>query len=142
MAIDRGSAKHGALRDDILAHEVEDMVRAGRDTREAEWKSAEPPGEDEPVVGPHPEGAPPRVGVPSGMTITDVEERSELARWLGRAVFPAEREEIVDHLRYHHAPDRVIEEVGGAAPPDVQFHSLGELWRALRPGTHVESTRS
>jgi hypothetical protein len=141
MAIDRGSAKHGALRDDILAHEVEGIVRAGRDTRAEEWKSAEPPGEDTPQVALHPEGAVPRVGAPPGMTTRDVEERSEIARWLGRAVFPAEREEIIDHLRYQHAPDRVIEEVA-KAPPGVQFRSIGALWRSLHPGTSVESTRS
>ncbi len=69
----------------------------------------------------------------AGMTLADVEDRSELARWLGRAVFPAEREEIIDHLRYQHALDRVVEEVAAAAP-GVQFTSVGELWRELRAG--------
>jgi Protein of unknown function (DUF2795) len=141
MVIDRGSAKHGALRDDIMAHEVEGIVRAGRDTRAEEWKSAEPPGEDTPQVALHPEGTAPMRGRPPGMTARDVEERSELARWLGRAVFPAEREEIMDHLRHQHAPDRVVEEVARAAP-GVQFRSIGALWRSLHPEAPEESTRT
>ncbi|WP_462189146.1 MULTISPECIES: DUF2795 domain-containing protein [unclassified Frankia] len=141
MAVDRGSTKHGPMRDDIMAHEVEGLVRAGRDTRAEEWRSAEPFPEEATGGPQNLDAAGSRVGAPAGMTPVDVEERSELARWLGRAVFPANRDEIMDHLRHQHAPDRVVDEVAGA-PPDIQFTSLGALWRVLRPGPpHVESRR-
>ncbi|OAA25602.1 Protein of unknown function (DUF2795) [Frankia sp. EI5c] len=140
MVMDRGSAKHGPARDEMLAHEVGGLVRARRDTRVDEWRSPEPPSEDSPAVAARPDGVGVLGGAPAGMTPADVEERSELARWLGRAVFPAERNEVVDHLRHQHAPDRVVDEVRGA-PEGVQFTSLGQLWRALRPGAHVEARR-
>jgi hypothetical protein len=140
MSMDRGSAKHGPVRDDVMAHEVEGILRARRDTRADEWRSPEPPGEDTPALAVRPDSAGVLGGAPLGMTATDVEERSELARWLGRAVFPAERNEVIDHLRHQNAPDRVVDEVR-AAPEGVQFTSLGQLWRSLRDGTHVESGR-
>lgn len=138
--MDRGSAKHGPMRDDVMAHEVEGFVRAGRDTRAEEWKSPEPPADDVPALGVRPDGAGVLGSAPPGMTSADVEERSELARWLGRAVFPAGRDEVIDHLRHQNAPDRVVDEVR-RAPADVQFTSLGQLWRSLRGGAHVETRR-
>ncbi|MEX5633563.1 DUF2795 domain-containing protein [Parafrankia sp. FMc2] len=140
MSMDRGSAKHGPVRDEVMAHEVRGMVRARRDTRAEEWKSPEPPAEEASALAARPDGAGLLGSTPPGMTPADVEERSELGRWLGRAVFPAERDEVVDHLRHHHAPDRVVDEVRGA-PEGVQFTSLGQLWRALRSDAHVESRR-
>ncbi|THJ75712.1 DUF2795 domain-containing protein [Candidatus Frankia alpina] len=132
MAVDRGSSKHGPWRDDAMAHEISGFVRSGRDTRAEEWRSVEPT-DELPGDAQFPDPAQSRVGASAGMTLADVEDRSELARWLGRAVFPAEREEIIDHLRYQHALDRVVEEVAAAAP-GVQFTSVGELWRELRAG--------
>ncbi|WP_041938752.1 MULTISPECIES: DUF2795 domain-containing protein [Frankia] len=140
MAVDRGSSKHGPWRDDAMAHEVSGFVRSGRDTRAEEWRSVEPT-DELPGDAQFPDPAQSRAGAAAGMTLADVEERSELARWLGRAVFPAEREEIMDHLRHQHAPDRVIEEVE-AAPPGVQFTSVGELWRVLRQEVDAQSARS
>jgi hypothetical protein len=63
-----------------------------------------------------------------------------LGRWLGRAVFPADRDEVIDHLRHQNAPEHVIELLG-AAPDDTLYGSLGQLWRALHHGGHVESRR-
>ncbi|EIV94454.1 DUF2795 domain-containing protein [Frankia sp. QA3] len=139
MAVDRGSSKHGPWRDDAMAHEVSGFVRSGRDTRAEEWRSVEP-ADELPGDAQFPDPAQFRAGASAGMTPTDVEERSELARWLGRAVFPAEREEIMDHLRHQHAPDRVVEAVA-AAPPGVQFTSVGELWRMLRSRSDAELPR-
>jgi hypothetical protein len=134
MAMDRGSSKHGPSRDEAMAHEIAGLVRAGRDTRREEWRSPEPA--DERLLGDvtHPDVAQTRASTPTGMTPVEREDRAELARWLGRAVFPAEREEIIDHVRHQHAPDWVVEELAGA-PPDVQFTSVGELWRAMRSAT-------
>jgi hypothetical protein len=139
MPTDRGNAKHGPSRDDAMAHDVEGYVRARRDTRAEEWRSAEPPAEESPATAARPDGGR-RGSAPPGMTLSDVEERSELARWLGRAVFPADRDEVLDHLRHQNAPEHVVQRVG-AAPDDTLYGSLGELWRALHHGEHVESRR-
>lgn len=135
--MERGNTKHGRTRDDAMAHDVSGYVRAGRDPRAEEWKSPEPPADDLPDL--------PDVGAwrstsdaASSMSPLDVELRSELARWLGRAVFPAGRDEVIDHLRAQYAPDRVVDAVR-AAPPDARFGSAGQLWRALRGDEHVES---
>jgi hypothetical protein len=40
--MERGSAKHGPLRDDELKKEVEGLVRSGRPTRAEEWHDPEP----------------------------------------------------------------------------------------------------
>nr|MDT0664735.1 DUF2795 domain-containing protein [Micromonospora sp. DSM 115978] len=74
------------------------------------------------------------------MSPLDVAQRSELARWLGRAVFPAGRDEVVDHLRAQYAPDEVVAEVMTVSP-DGHFGSAGQLWRAVRGADHVEAGR-
>ncbi|ONH26144.1 DUF2795 domain-containing protein [Pseudofrankia asymbiotica] len=137
--MDRGSAKHGPQLDEAMAGEVRGYVRARRDPRAVEWKSPEPPTDDVPEAIDRRDGIG-RGSAPPGMSLTDVEERSELARLLGRAVFPARRDEVLDHLRGQNAPDHIVEEIR-AAPADALFGSLGELWRALHDGAHVEARR-
>ncbi|MBL7499588.1 DUF2795 domain-containing protein [Frankia sp. CNm7] len=134
--MDRGSAKHGPHLDEAMAGEVSGYVRARRDTHAAEWRSPEPPAGDVSLVFDRRDGIG-RGGGPPGMTFTDVEERSELARWLGRAVFPASRGEVLEHLRHQNAPDHLLEEVR-AVPEKARFRSVGELWRTLRDDAHVE----
>jgi hypothetical protein len=46
----RGSDKHGARKDDALAHDVEGMVRGTGPTHAEEWKDPEPPADDDPVL--------------------------------------------------------------------------------------------
>lgn len=138
MPTDRGSSKHGPLVDDEMGHEAEGYVHSGRDTRAQEWPSGEPATGEEPATS---HGlAPDRRGTPAGMSAADVEERSELAQWLGRAVFPADRDTLLRRLREENAPDHVIAEVG-EAPTGVEFGTTGDLWRSLRGGAHVESHR-
>jgi hypothetical protein len=137
--MDRGSAKHGPQVDEAMASEVRGYLRARRDPRASEWRSPEPPTDEVPETFDRRDGIG-RGSAPAGMTLTDVEERSELARWLGRAVFPARRDDVAAHLRGRHAPDHVIDEVR-AVPADTEFGSLGELWRALHGDEHVEARR-
>src|SRR4051812_19888538 len=125
MAPDRASSKHGQIVDDSMRHDVEGLVHAGRETHAEEWRSPEP------IAGDRADGSAEatvedRRGTPPGMSVDDVESRSELASWLGRAAFPADRRNLLDWLREQHAPDPVISEVA-AAPGDIQFDSVGEL---------------
>ena len=46
----RGSDKHGARKDDALAHDIEGMIRGTGPTHAEEWKDPEPPADDDPVL--------------------------------------------------------------------------------------------
>jgi hypothetical protein len=46
----RGSDKHGARKDDALAHDVEGMIRGTGPTHAEEWKDPEPPADDDPQL--------------------------------------------------------------------------------------------
>ena len=135
--MERGSDKHGARMDDALGHEVEGLVRAGRDTH-AEESSPEPSGEDQPQVDRSPDGDL-HGGVPDGMTADDVEERSRLAAYLGRSVWPANGEQLVAVARGRSAPDVVLDRLG-ELPPGRVFDNLQDAWSTLGGG--VEAHRS
>jgi hypothetical protein len=139
MPMQRGSTKHGPIRDDTLAHEVDGIVRARRDTRTAEWRSAEPPGEDQPQVAVIPE-APVTDQASGGTTAAAVEARAELARWFDRHDFPARTAQLVHGLRNRNAPKQLVDSLL-ALPKRQQFTSVGDLWRALHGGGDVDTVR-
>ncbi len=138
MPMQRQSTKHGPVMDDNLAHEVDGLVRAGRDTRTEEWRSAEPPGEDQPQVSLMPDL--PAVDRGGGATTAAVEARSELARWFDRHDFPARPAQLVHGLRNRNAPDQLVETLL-ALPKREQYNTVGDLWRALHGGEDVETVR-
>jgi len=131
--MERGSDKHSARMDDALDHEVEGLVRAGRDTHAEEWKSAEPSGEDQPEVDRSAEGDL-HGGVPDGMTEADVEERSRLAAYLGKEVWPATGEQLAEVARGRQAPDVVLDRLA-ELPPGRVFDNLQDAWSQLGGGT-------
>ena len=141
--MERGSDKHGQRVDDAMKGETSGIVHGGHDPRAEEWRSAEPAGEDQPSVS---LGADTSVtgGVPAGMDSADVEARSELASWLGRASFPAVRELLLSHVMDENAPDHVIELVR-RLPAGREYASTGEVWRTLHEhgqgGPHAETDR-
>ena len=135
--MERGSDKHSPRLDEALEHEVSGMVRAGRDTHTEEWKSAEPSGEDQPEVDLSGNGDL-HGGVPDGMTEGDVEERSRLAAYLGKEVWPATGEQLVAVARGRSAPDAVLARLG-QLPPGRVFENLQEAWTELGGG--VEQRR-
>jgi Protein of unknown function (DUF2795) len=129
----RGSDKHGPRRDEALAGEVEGLVRAGRTTRAEEWRDPEPPGEDQPDVDLAPDGT--LVGgTPAGMTPADVEGRSELAAYLGKEVYPADRETLLATALRDGAPSSVLARLQNL-PAGREFHNVQEVWTALGGGT-------
>ncbi|HEX4017627.1 MAG TPA: DUF2795 domain-containing protein [Frankiaceae bacterium] len=139
--MERGSDKHGPHLDEEMAHEVSGVVQGGHETRAEEWHSAEPAGEDQPQVTLGGE-APLMGGTPQGMTAGDVASRSELAQWLGRAVFPAVQQILLEHARDAGAPDNIVEEIR-ALPAGREYTNVGDVWRALNKsdGGHSESRR-
>ncbi|WP_243787762.1 hypothetical protein [Saccharopolyspora gloriosae] len=48
--MERGSAKHGPLRDDVLEDDVRGMLQGNHPTRAQEDLDAEPPADDDPDV--------------------------------------------------------------------------------------------
>ncbi len=129
----RGSDKHSARMDDALEAEVSGLVTSGHDTHAEEWKSAEPSGEDQPEVDLSGNGDL-HGGVPDGMTEADVEERSRLAAYLGKEVWPASGEQLVAVARARSAPDAVLERLT-ALPAGRVFGNLRDAWAALGGGS-------
>ncbi len=136
--MERGSDKHSARMDDALEAEVRGMMTAGRETRGEDWNSAEPSGEDQPDVDLVPDGT--LVGgVPAGMTETDVEGRTELARHLHRSVFPAVREVLIDDVIKNDAPASIVDMIK-SLPAGREFVNVQDVWTALGGG--VEAHRA
>jgi len=132
VVVERGSDKHGPMRDEQLKHEVEGMLRSGRSTHAEEWADPEPSAEGDPDVDRAPHGS--LVGGhPEGITADDVEGRSELARHLTPGAFPGTGETLRAHALESHAPDSVLDQLGGA-PTGREFANIGELWVALGGG--------
>jgi len=123
--------------DDAMAGEVNGLIRAGHDSR-ADGNSPEPSGEDQPDVDLVPHGTL-AGGVPDGMTEQDVEQRSEIASYLGR-VWPATSDQLVEVASGNSAPDRVLGQLR-ALPSGRIFASMQEVWSSISSG-HVEAHRS
>lgn len=136
--MERGSDKHNRRVDDEMKAETSGLVTGGHDTHAEEWKSAEPSGEDQPDVSLSPDAVL-SGGTPRGMDEADVEERSELAQWLGRAPFPAVGQVLLDHARDEHAPDAIVDQLR-RLPAGREYLNVGEVWRGVSGG-HVESER-
>lgn len=135
--MERGSDKVSPRVDDELKHETQGLIRSGHQTHAEEWMEAEPSGEDQPDVDLDPEGTL-TGGTPAGMKGTDVEGRSELARFVGKAPYPVVREQLIELAVEHQAPDRVVDLVK-RLPSGRTFETLNEVWETL--GGHVEHQR-
>ena len=133
--MERGSDKHSARMDDALEAEVRGMMQANRETRGQQWNSAEPSGEDQPDVDLAPEGTL-SGGVPDGMTEADVEQRAEIASYLGKEVWPAGAAVLQDKARDLNAPDSVLDQLG-RLPSSAVFDNMQDVWQALQGGTEA-----
>ena len=123
------SNKHNPRLDEELEHEVQGMLKAERATRAAEWREVEPVAEGEPDIDADPAGT--LVGgTPVGMTEDAVVARAELARWLTRAPFPGDREDLVEAARDNRAPEAVVAELE-RLPDGETFERIGDVARAL-----------
>lgn len=123
------SDKHGPRQDDELAHEARGQIQGGHRTRAQEWRDGQYPAEDQPDADRFtvPED---RRGTPPGMDTADVEARAELARFLGRHVYPADRTGLLQVAAERHAPDVVIQELE-SLPGDRAFENVADVARAL-----------
>ncbi|GAA0255025.1 DUF2795 domain-containing protein [Cryptosporangium japonicum] len=126
------SDKHGPRQDEAMARETRGLVQGGRSGRAEEWLDPEAPGEDQPEADFAPD-ATLTGGIPEGLTPEGVAERSELASYLGRAVYPAYRDQIIDRLVENNAPTRLVTVVRDL-PAEEQYENAGAIAQALGLG--------
>ncbi|MEE1941183.1 DUF2795 domain-containing protein [Streptomyces sp. TRM 70361] len=135
-----GKNKTGSVRDDELKQEMEGELRAGRSTRMEEEHELQPSGEDQPDV----DRAPNTTltgGTPPGMNQNDVEVRSELARHLGKEIYPADRDTILETLRQNNAPDRLVD-LAGRLPAGQEFQNVQDIVQVLGLGVEDVTHRT
>jgi hypothetical protein len=123
------STKHNPRVDEELEHEVQGLLKGGRSTRSAEWREVEPSAEGDPDIDADPQGTL-TGGTPVGMDADAVAARTEIARWLDRADFPATGPGLVEAALDHRAPDAVVAELQ-RLPEDESFERVGDVVRAL-----------
>lgn len=129
----------GPVLDEELKHETRGLVQGGRSSRAEEWRDPEPAGEDQvrdDDAGIVPED---RRGTPPGMTSSDVQERAEIARFLGTSAFPADRDRLLEVARANQATDRVLARLG-SLPAGTTFANVQDIARYL--GIATETIRT
>jgi len=124
--------------DEQARRDTEGMIRSGRSTRSDESLDAEPVGEDQVEVDRAP-GGEVTGGIPPGMSPIDVTQRAEVARFLGKEVWPADSATLVEQARGLNAPDSVIDQLT-ALPQGEVFENLNQAWEAI--GHQVETRRT
>ncbi|GAA3642408.1 hypothetical protein GCM10022224_000910 [Nonomuraea antimicrobica] len=132
----RGSDKHNPRLDDQQKHETEGLIRGGGTTHAEEWKQPEAmPAAGEDALGSYPPGHAP--GTAAGITPRGVNIRSDLAKWLSDARWPASKEELARHAERADAPDRVSDMVESL--PERRYVNVADVAKAL--GLGVEERR-
>jgi uncharacterized protein DUF2795 len=139
--VERGSDKHSSMLDEALKHDTASIVQGDREARSDEFREQEGPGEGEPTPDARIRGGGEIPG--AGLSLDDLEARSELARHLEHRQFPAHPEELAAHAQQRHAPDAVIELLRQA--PDRLYENVAEVWEALggrneKPRDHHRGT--
>lgn len=134
----QSGGQRGPGQDERLKHETAGDVQGGRSSRAEEWREPEPAGEDQPTGDRHitPED---RRSAPVGMTSEDVDERSDIARYLGVGAFPGDRHSLVQTARENQAPDVVLTSLQ-SLPSGQRFENVQEVARALGIGTEQRRT--
>ena len=61
--------------------------------------------------------------------IPEVEDRSELARYLEPSAFPARADALIECAERHHAPDYLLSRLRGL--PDRQYENVEQVWESL-----------
>jgi hypothetical protein len=134
--VERGSDKHSAMVDEALKHDTASLSRGGpNEARSDEYREQEGPAEGEPTPDARIHGGGDIPG--TGLSLDDLNGRTDLARYLEHRQFPARPDELAAHARARQAPDGVVEQLERA--PDQLYETVSELWAAL--GGRVEHPR-
>ena len=132
--MERGSDKHSPMLDEALKHETASLVGGNpAESRSDESREQEGPADGEPTPDSRIHGGRDGGEIPGvGLTVDDIEGRSELARFLEHRQFPARPEELAAHAEERHAPDSVVDQLRQA--PDRVYENVAEVWEALGGG--------
>jgi hypothetical protein len=135
--VQRRSDKVNRLEDEQLKHEAEPLVRGAAIARD-DWRDQEAPGDDEPLAD---QSRRPDLDQESGSSLTqrDVQERSEIARFIEPHVFPAHRDDLIDSAHAQGATVSVLSCLD-ALPGDRQYDNGQDVWMALGHG--IEKVRT
>jgi Protein of unknown function (DUF2795) len=128
------SSKHGPHIDDEIRHETEGLQRASRPTHAEEWKETEPV-EDDRARDTTSANLADREGTPPGMTPRDVEERSEVARYLAGFNEPMGPAALADRAAENGAPDEIVQTLRRL--PDREYTRVAEVAEALGLGNET-----
>ena len=93
---------------------------------------AEPSGEDQPETTLVPDDQYGR-DEPAGVGNPEAEELSRFGSYIGRSALPGNRAALVKSARELHAPDDMLEALN-RLPKDATYHTVTEIWRAVRAG--------
>lgn len=129
------SDKHGPRLDDELRHETEGLVCGGGPTHAERGHDPEPvetdAGRDPTAASSSRTG-----GSPPGMSPDDVAARSEFAKVLAGARYPATPEELSAHVADEGAPDVTVRAL--ADLPERGYDGLPDVMDALGYGHETE----
>jgi uncharacterized protein DUF2795 len=117
------SGTHGPAEDDAIKRQDRSELQAHGE----EWPEPESEGDEGADTAWAPEGR--FAGSPHGEDWEAIELRSDLARHLDRATFPATRAHLLETLEAHQAEQGLLDLVS-SLPGNATFASLGELLRA------------
>jgi len=118
------SGTHGPAEDEAIKRQDRSELEA----HGAEWPEPESAGEDDSGATWAATGR--FAGTPGSEDWEAIDLRSDLARHLDRATFPATRAHLLETLESHQADQRLLDLVS-SLPAGGRFASLGELIRAL-----------
>jgi hypothetical protein len=121
--------------DEALKHDTASVVHGTRESRIEEFREQEGPAEGEPTPDNRLHGGAEIPGV--GLSLDDINGRTELARYLEHRQFPARPDELAAHARDRHAPDAVVDQLLQA--PDQVYETVSQVWAAI--GGRVEPHR-
>ena len=120
--MERGNTKHGPLRDDELAQETEDLVRADpQPAHTEEWREPEPVDDPRELF---------QADTAAVSEEAAIELRSELARLLTRDEFPLTRHALLAILDEKGASPALADRVS-ALPGRPHYQSTHDLLEAL-----------
>jgi Protein of unknown function (DUF2795) len=125
---ERGSTHHSGRVDDVLAEEVEPLVRSGHEARATDDRLHEPPADDEPLPDARIAGE--DTPTPGLLDLDEIEARSRLAASLRPRAFPADRDELRAVAEEQHAPPEVLEALD-SLPAGIRFVNVQQVWESL-----------
>ncbi|OLT25499.1 hypothetical protein BJF79_44135 [Actinomadura sp. CNU-125] len=125
------SDKHGAKLDDEIGRETQGMVRGGHSTHAEEFKETEPTSDSD-IWEPNEPAGDAREGSPPGMSASDVEERSALARLLTGVRYPARRNEVIRNAAESGGSEEAIDTLRTLS--DREYENLADIAEELGYG--------